>query len=408
MPKSNLDILLVEDNPADADFITEILEQATQKGRYADFQFSIVWVENLAEAVEAIRKNPFDLILCDLSLPDSFGIDTVKTLINIRFATTIIVLTGDIDSTLWIDAIHEGAQDYLTKNNIDTEVLLRTIGHAIERSKLRLQLENTIQQLEVYSDKLKQSNKELETFAYVASHDLQEPLRTIIAFTEKIETRSSSQLDDSSKDYFARIKRSTMRMQSLLDDLLDYSRVSFQKLNFQKIDLKKVFNQTILDLEKTISDTGSSIYVLDDAGAKFVLSENGVINQKFMEQAVFDFYVTADETQMRRLFQNLITNAIKFRKKDTKPILHISMIKDKQERIVSIQDNGIGFEEEYKDKIFQQFQRLHDRSEYEGTGMGLAIVKKIVETNTGTIDVSSKPGEGSCFVVRLKLGASAF
>ncbi len=404
MPKSNLDILLVEDNPADADFITEILEQATKKGRYADFQFSIVWVENLAEAVEAIRKNPFDLILCDLSLPDSFGIDTVKTLINIRFATPIIVLTGDIDSTLWIDAIHEGAQDYLTKNNIDTEVLLRTIGHAIERSKLRLQLETTIQQLEVYSDKLKQSNKELETFAYVASHDLQEPLRTIIAFTEKIEHRSSSQLDDSSKDYFARIKRSTMRMQSLLDDLLDYSRVSFQKLNFQKIDLRKVFNQTILDLEKTISDTGSSIYVLGEEGAKFVLSENGVINQKFMEQAVFDFYVTADETQMRRLFQNLITNAIKFRKKDTKPILHISMIKDKQERVVSIQDNGIGFEEEYKEKIFQQFQRLHDRSEYEGTGMGLAIVKKIVETNSGTIDVSSKPGEGSCFTVRLKLG----
>lgn len=403
MPKSNLDILLVEDNPADADFITEILEEATKKGRYADFQFSIVWVENLAEAVEAIRKNAFDLILCDLSLPDSFGIDTVKTLINIRFATPIIVLTGDIDSTLWIDAIHEGAQDYLTKNDIDTEVLLRTIGHAIERSKLRIQLENTIQQLEVYSSKLKQSNKELETFAYVASHDLQEPLRTIIAFTEKIETRSSSQLDDSSKDYFARIKRSTMRMQSLLDDLLDYSRVSFQKLNFQKIDLKKVFNQTVLDLEKTISDTGSSIYVLEDGTTKFVLSENGVINQKFMEQALFDFHVTADETQMRRLFQNLITNAIKFRKKDSKPILHISMVKDKQERIVSIQDNGIGFEEEYKDKIFQQFQRLHDRSEYEGTGMGLAIVKKIVETNAGTIDVSSKPGEGSCFVVRLKL-----
>jgi two-component system sensor histidine kinase/response regulator len=403
MPKSNLDLLLVEDNPADADFITEILEEATKKGRYADFQISIVWVQNLAEAVEAVGKNSFDLILLDLSLPDSFGIDTVKTLINTSFVTPIIVLTGDIDSTLWIDAIHEGAQDYLTKNNIDTEVLLRTIGHAIERSKLRLQLETTIEQLELYSSKLKQSNKELETFAYVASHDLQEPLRTIVAFTEKIESRSSSQLDDSAKDYFARIKRSTMRMQSLLDDLLDYSRVSFQKLNFQRIDLKKVFNQTILDLEKTISDTGASIYVSAEEVNKFTLSENGVINTKFSEQAVFDFCVTADETQMRRLFQNLITNAIKFRKKDAKPILHISLVKNKQERIISIQDNGIGFEEEYKDKIFQQFQRLHDRSEYEGTGMGLAIVKKIVETNSGKIDVTSKLGEGSCFVVRLKL-----
>lgn len=394
-----LDILLVEDNPSDAEYISYNLEEVRNKGRYKDIQIHTDWAKTLTEGIEILQNKNFDLIMLDLSLPDSHGVETIRKLND--FDIPIIVLTGDISGTLWMDAIQEGAEDYLTKNNIDQEVLLRTIGHSIERFKLRLELKNSIKQLDIYSKKLIASNKDLEQFAYAASHDLQEPLRTIVGFTERIADYYADRLDERGKDFLKRIEKAGHRMQKLLDDLLEYSRLNSRNLEQHKIEMGKVFFDIAADLEQKILKTKTSINLIHN-NENFELCKLGTINQKFIHQCRTLPVIEANTTQICRLFENVISNSIKYSKRDVSPIITIKSDSSKTDKwIVEIEDNGIGFEEEYKDKIFQQFKRLHGTAEYEGTGMGLAAVKKIAESYSGTVYASSQVGIGSCFTVEL-------
>ncbi len=252
-------------------------------------------------------------------------------------------------------------------------------------------------QLRGYTYKLEKSNRELQEFAYVASHDLQEPLRKVQAFGDRLEKKCAADLGDEGRDYIFRMRSAASRMQNLIDDLLTFSRVSTKTQPFQPVDLKKIADEVVSDLEVRIEQTGGRV----------VIGELPTID--------------ADPLQMRQLLQNLIGNALKFHRSDVVPVVKVfaetiaptgaSFFLDGEEiltnggdenccRIV-IEDNGIGFDEKYLDRIFTVFQRLHGRAHYEGSGIGLAVCRKIAERHGGQITAASKPGKGATFYIDL-------
>ncbi len=225
-------------------------------------------------------------------------------------------------------------------------------------------------------ENLKRSNAELQQFAYVASHDLQEPLRMVVSNLSRLEKRNKDLLDDKSKEYIHFAVDGGTRMRSLIDDLLDYSRIETKGKKLVPVDMNAVVAKTLTVLKIPIEENNAEIIVEPLPT------------------------ITGDETQMSQVMQNLIGNAIKFHG-DERPKIEVSSRQNSREWIIAVKDNGIGIKMEYADKIFQMFQRLHTREKYQGTGVGLAIVKKIVERHGGRIWVESTEGKGSTFMFTL-------
>ncbi|MBB1310610.1 CHASE3 domain-containing protein [Pseudoalteromonas sp. SR41-8] len=250
------------------------------------------------------------------------------------------------------------------------------------------------QELTLYSDELSRSNRELEEFAFVASHDLQEPLRKIQAFSDRLETMFKDELGEKGVDYIARMKNAAQRMSNLINDLLEFSRVTTRGKDFADTDLKQVLDDVLSDLEIAIKESNAQVNV----------GEMPVIQ--------------ADLSQMQQLFLNLISNAVKFRRPDVAPIItieyqHHTEFNDDYNtelewQIITVKDNGIGFAPEYTDKIFVPFQRLHGRSQYKGTGIGLSVCRRIVERHGGTIAAQSETGEGATFIIKLPVESELF
>jgi signal transduction histidine kinase len=241
------------------------------------------------------------------------------------------------------------------------------------------------QDLHTHSEQLSRSNRELEDFASVASHDLQEPLRKIQAFGDRLRIKAADRLGPDGSDYLSRMLNAAGRMQTLINDLLTFSRVTTRASDFEPVDLTKVAQEVLADLETRVELTG------------------GIIELTSLPT------IDADATQMRQVFQNLIGNALKFHRPDVAPIIHVSgkVLADSNGDgdpgwcEITFADNGIGFDEKYLDRIFNIFQRLHGRGTYEGTGIGLAVCRKIVERHGGTITARSIPDQGSVFILRL-------
>jgi two-component system, LuxR family, sensor kinase FixL len=234
------------------------------------------------------------------------------------------------------------------------------------------------------ADKLARSNAELEQFAYVASHDLQEPLRKIQAFGDRLKTKYEAGLGPEGIDYLGRMQNAAARMQVLIQDLLTLSRVTSQSKPYTSVDLRDVAATVVSDLEMRIRDCGGRVEI----GALPV--------------------IWGDRGQMAQLLQNLIGNGLKFRKPGQSPVVKVwselqNLAAGQQMWWITVQDDGIGFDEKYRDRIFQIFQRLHGRNEYEGTGIGLAICRKIVERHGGAITASSTPGAGAKFLITLPI-----
>lgn len=249
-----------------------------------------------------------------------------------------------------------------------------------------------IQQLNEKASELERSNANLKEFAYAASHDLQEPLRKITSFSDRLRTELNGMLSDAQQNIFDRLYSASGRMQQLMDDLLSYSALITRKDTKEKVGMQTIVHDVVQDLETSIADAGVDLQI---GSLPFVYGYAG---------------------QLRQLFQNLISNAIKYRRKEIIPLIKISCchiepgspllesnktIKNSSYYLIEVKDNGIGFEPEYSEKIFQIFQRLHGRSEYEGTGIGLSIVQKVVSNHNGFIKAIGEPGEGSTFHVFL-------
>lgn len=248
---------------------------------------------------------------------------------------------------------------------------LRMVGSHVDITKLK-EAENT----EKYARELEKKNRELEQFAYVASHDLQEPLRTVNSFVELFKREYKDNLDETGQDYLRFIEQGSTRMSTLVRDLLDYSRLGRNK-ELGEADCDKLVKNVEADLSKVIKETGAQI--------------------KTDKLPVVKGYVT----ELRLLFQNLISNALKFSKPGTAPEIHISAEDKPGQYVFRIKDNGIGIAEEHSERIFTIFQRLHNKTEFEGTGIGLAQCRKIMDSHNGDIRVESKLGEGSTFYFTL-------
>ncbi len=281
--------------------------------------------------------------------------------------TEVDLLTKRLDKekrrvTLLEKIIEDRTRDlYLANQSLE--------ARTAELEELSAKLEERVQER---TAKLWRSNKELEQFAYIASHDLQEPLRMVASFGELLALRYQGKLDDKADRYIHFMVEGACRMQALINDLLAYSRVSSKAKPLEPVDGNKVLESALENKKITLGESHADI-VSDRLPVVF-----------------------ADRLQLVQVFQNLVGNAIKFHGEEP-PKVRVSAERDGDRWIITVADNGIGIEETYTERIFQIFQRLHQRGEYEGTGIGLAIVKKIVEREGGRIWVESEPGAGARF-----------
>ena len=253
-------------------------------------------------------------------------------------------------------------------------------------------------ELRAVARQLTESNRDLQDFAHVASHDLQEPLRKIVAFGDRMRTKHGETMPPEAIDYLDRMQSSAARMQTLIQDLLSFSRVNAKSEPFREIDLQAIAVGVASDLEIAVERTGGQLRVTSLPS------------------------IEADPTQMRQLIQNLISNALKFRREDAAPTIVVaaSVISNSSplfpSRLASTQvdqwcritvsDNGIGFDEKYLDRIFKVFQRLHGRTEFEGSGIGLSVCRRIAERHNGDITATSIPGQGTTFIITLPIKQS--
>ena len=250
-----------------------------------------------------------------------------------------------------------------------------------ERRRVEVALRAREEQLQALTADLQRSNRELQDFASVASHDLQEPLRKISAFGDRLMRKYADSLPPEGQDYLARMKNAVERMSGLIEDLLTYSRVTTRAKPFEPLDLNTVVREVLDDLEARIYQTGGKVEVASLPT------------------------IEADPTQIRQVFQNLIGNALKFSREGVPPVVKVSAelmnTGNGEQCRITVSDNGIGFDRQYAERIFRVFERLHGREQYEGTGMGLAIVKKIAERHGGTAVADGVPNEGATFTITL-------
>ncbi len=368
-------ILIVDDTPANLALVSDHLK------RHGYCALVALGGEEAIARAEFARP---DLILLDALMPGLDGFETCRRLKASESTRDIPVIfmtalgeTGDK-----LAGFAAGAVDYMTKPldgaevlaRIETHLTLYTLRRQLAGRNERLQQE--IAAREEIQAALERSNAELEQLAYVASHDMQEPLRMVASYLQLVAERYQGRLDAEADEFIGFAVDGAMRMQALINDLLAYSRVNTKARPFQPADCRRIVETVLADLRMAIEESGAHIQV-DELPT-----------------------VTGDATQLAQLFQNLIANAIKFRRAEA-PEVRVSVEPVAEGWRFAVSDNGIGIASEYFELIFVLFQRLHSRREYAGTGIGLALCKKIVERHGGHIGVSSQEGRGSTFFFTL-------
>ena len=356
-----LRVLHVEDNSLDA----ELVAAALRKG---GFSVSAAVVQTEAEFKRQLRLQRPDVVIADYNLPQWQGMDALDVLRREGLDTPLILVSGALGDVTAVECIKRGATDYVLKDSLAR--LPEAVRRALQEKRLLRLRRQTEEDLARKVEELARSNADLEQFAYVASHDLQEPLRMVAAYTQLLAERYRGKLDENADKFIGYASEGALRMQSLIQDLLAFSRVG--RNGSGRVDCNAVMGEVLVSLGSAIQESGA------------------VVTHAALPE------VWANRTQMAQIFQNLIGNAIKFRGKEP-PAISVEAEKAGQQWLFSVSDNGIGIAPEYAENIFVVFQRLHARTEYPGNGIGLAICKKIVEHNGGKIWVEARAGHGSVF-----------
>ncbi len=352
-------------------------------------QYGVLTASNGAEALGLIRKRRPALVLSDIMMPEMDGIALLKAVKSDPAIchTPIILITARAGEESRIEGIEIGADDYIVKPFSSRELIARAkaqIRMSTERHRITDELERKVEQR---TQDLVNANRELESFSYVASHDLQEPLRKIQTFIHLIERNNFD--SELSKSYFQKIYQAAQRMGELIQSVLSYSRLAQNGEATQQVDLNRIIDDIRVDFELAIEEKHAVL-----------ITENLPV-------------IAANPLQMNQLFSNLISNSLKF--STVQPEIRITGSRqmgqdiplalpeqaDRAYHHICVKDNGIGFEPEFREKIFSLFQRLHRRQEYAGTGIGLSIVKKIIEQHEGFVSAESHPGEGAAFHIWL-------
>ncbi len=364
--------MFVEDNPADIE-----LELLTL--RKDGFEVSSDVAQTAEEFTLRIRTASYDLILADYNLPQWRGTETLDILRHENLDVPLIVVTGYLGEEKAVEYIKQGATDCVLKDRLAR--LPTSVHRALAEKRLRDQRRHSEEALAQKVAELARSNAELEQFAYVASHDLQEPLRMIANYTQLLAERYRSKLDAQADKYIGYSVDGALRMQALIQDLLKFSRVGRAEIEPRTTDCQAVVEQASRNLQAAIEESGT------------------VVNCKGLGTMM------ADPAQLTQVFQNLIANAIKFRGAD-RPVVEISAKKKENKWIFAISDNGIGIPADHWQDIFVIFRRLHTREEYAGNGIGLSICKKIIERHGGKIWIEAQATPGSCFKFTLPFDPS--
>ena len=363
-------ILLVDDNFTNI----ELLKTLLQKDGY-----EIAYAPNGEDALKVVPKLKPNLILLDIMMPGIDGFETCKKLKDNEQFRDIPVIFISAKSTPKdiVRGFEVGGVDYITKPFNLKEVLAR-VRTQLQLQSLMIQKEKTEEKAKAFAQELERSNRALEEFAHLASHDLQAPLRKIITFGDRLKEQSPN-LDDKGKDYLDRMQKASVRMKNFIDDLLDFSSVTSIPKPYKLVDLGKIAHRVCEDLDLQIKTNNTTIKI-----------------EKLPS-------LELDSAQFSTVFQNLISNAIKYHRKGVAPVISLTSSYDAEEKSwnIKVSDNGIGVEEKYFERIFKLFQRLHGKSSYEGTGIGLAICQKIVNNHGGEITLESKIDEGSSFIIHL-------
>ena len=410
LAKSDIKILVVDDREDNLFSIEAIFEKDN---------YTIVKANSGRAALKILlQQHDFSLILMDVQMPDLNGFETAAIIYErdkLKDIPIIFITAHNYDEDIIFKGYRTGGVDYIYKP-VNPDLLRVKVSVFVELYRKNLELlqhekkllsANRSLQKEIEERKaseervrllneqlvenvahLKAVNEELDQFAYVASHDLQEPLRKIQVFSDKILLKNN--YDEDTEKYFKKIIGSSKRMQSLINDLLSFSRHSMGSSDFKKTDLNGVLHEVKNELDIQIERSRAVIH--------------------FNELPV----IWGIPSLVKQLFSNLISNSLKFRKKNTIPVVNISagmmnpeeinqFIKNGADNnrycIIKVADNGIGFDEQYAGEIFRVFKRLHSYYEYEGSGVGLSICKKIIEKHNGFITAASEPGNGSVFTI---------
>ena len=348
-------VLLVEDDRDHADLVQLRLQNLR------DWQVQCHWVQTLSEGVERVKKGDIDAVLLDLRLPDSDINETLRRMLRASVDAPIIVLTSLNDTELALQAVHQGAQDYLDKSHLSPELLARSIHYAIERKR--------------YGAELERSNRELQQFAHIVSHELKSPLSAVTYFCEILLRKYGGMFDSDMIDFIRKTKQAVHGMADLVNELLKYASVNGVR-NIENVETQKAVEEAIANLQPLVAET------------------NARITHDRLPP------VMANGTQLRQLFQNLFDNALKYRSQQP-PSVHIHADRDGDTWRFAVRDNGIGIEACYQDRIFSIFERVPTVEQPTGTGIGLAFCKRIVEQHGGRIWVESQPAQGSTFYFTL-------
>ncbi len=363
-------VLLIEDNRAQARLIREQLSDVKS------FSFEMDLADRLSEGLSQLENGDLAGVLLDLSLPDSQGLETLDAVRAKAPDVAVVVLTGLNDEALGAEAVRKGAQDYLVKGAADGELIARALSYAIGRQQLATELESSrltqLGQQGRLNRQLADRNRELEEFAYVASHDLQEPLRKLITFGGLLRKDLGDDLPERAGRHLDFITDAAGRMQTLVQDLLALSRAGKSESRRQLVAIDTCIDKALDALQMALEGKGAEI-------RRDSLPE-----------------LWCDPIMVTQIYQNLIGNALKF-VADNRPAVRLTAEQDGERWVLGVADNGIGLKPEYGEQIFQAFQRLHGRAEYEGSGIGLAICRKAVEHHGGKIWVESELGRGAHF-----------
>ncbi len=411
-----VDVLIVEDSPTQALKLRYFLEKN---------EYRVSSARHGLEALARIEESAPDVIITDIAMPEMDGFELCNRVRgDARFKhLPVILLTSLSDPRDVVRGLQCGANNFIVKP-YDEQFLLSQIRNLLANVELRRapitdggieiffagqkhllvadrlqvvdlllssydaavqknrELQRASEKLEQQTRELERSNNELNQFGYVVSHDLQEPLRAITGFLDLLHRRYRGQLDEKADQYIDFAVNGARRMQALIQDLLSYARVGARQLQFAPVDTARVLRDALANLRVAIEESGAAVSS----------------DEKLPT-------VSGDVTQLIQLFQNLIGNALKFRREDSPLEIRISAASRERSVEFTVSDTGIGIAESDFERIFQVFQRLHERGKYPGTGIGLAVCKKIVERHGGDIWVESEVGKGTTFHFTLPLAA---
>jgi signal transduction histidine kinase len=362
-PSSPLCVLLVEDNETHAHLIERHIEKA------GGGLVTLECVSRLERALERLDAGGIDALLLDLSLPDSTIDDTLPKVIGAHGGIPIIVLTSFDDLEFATRAVAQGAQDFLVKSDLNGPLLMRSINYAIERKK-------TQDRLESYAAELEISNAQLKGFAHTVAHEVKSPLTVVSVCLQVFDEHYRDELTAEHRELVSDAESALRGLTAMVNDLLEFSHAGSEQHEFELIDTEAAFFHAYVCLRPAIKESGA------------------VVTHDSLPTA------PGNEAQLRQLLLNLIGNAIKYCDKEA-PEIHVSAERSDEGWRFSVRDNGLGIAAEDQQRIFDAFVRVHDQSRIQGSGIGLAFCKRIVENHSGRIWVESTPGQGSTFFFTL-------